>query len=71
MLEKYPTEIALTDRHHPVTRLFQRDPEWVYIYSDPVAFIFVRKTTSQEGLLEKFREKKLVPPQTPAIYFPS
>lgn len=70
LLERYPTEIAITHRQHPVTALFRQDPEWVYIYSDPVAFIFVRKTSSQEALLSRFREKKLVPPQPPPLYFP-
>jgi len=70
LLEKYPTEIAVTKRRHPVTSLMRRDPEWVYIYSDPISFVFVRKTPSQAQLLGRFREKALVPPQPPAIYFP-
>ena len=70
LLERYPTEIALTNRYHPVTALLRKDPEWVYIYSDPIAFIFVRKTPSQENLLGKFKGKRLLPPQPPPIYFP-
>ena len=70
LLERYPTEIAITKRHHPVTALLRKEPEWLYIYSDPIAFIFVRKTPSQEQLLAKFREKRLIPPQTPTIHFP-
>jgi len=69
-LERYPVEIAITKRYHPVTALLRKDPEWVYIYSDTVAFIFVRKTSSQQQLLDKFREKRLLPPQPPPIYFP-
>jgi hypothetical protein len=70
LLERYPTELAITNRHHPVTALLRTDPEWVYIYSDPVAFIFVRKTPSPEPLLARFKEKRLLPPATPPIYFP-
>jgi len=70
LLERYPAEIAMTHRSHPVTALLRKDPEWVYIYSDPVAFVFVRKTASQEHLLAKFRDKGLVPPRPPSIYFP-
>jgi len=70
LLERYPTEIAITNRSHPVTALLRKDPEWIYIYSDPVAFVFVRKTPSQEGLLAKFKERRLLPPQTPPVYFP-
>jgi hypothetical protein len=70
LLERYPTDIAITNRRHPVTALLRKDPEWVYIYSDPVAFVFVRKTPSQEALLAKFKEKRLLPPLAPPIYFP-
>jgi len=68
--ERYPTEIAVTKRSHGVTSLLRHHPEWVYIYSDPIAFIFVRTVPSQSELLERFREKKLVPPQQPTVYFP-
>ena len=70
LLERYPTEIAITNRKHPVTALLRKDPQWVYIYSDPVAFIFVRNTASNEQLLTRFREKQLLLPQPPSIYFP-
>jgi hypothetical protein len=70
LLERYPTEIAITHRNHPVTALMRQDPEWVYIYSDPVAFIFVRKGPAQAELLQKFRDKRLLPPSPPSLYFP-
>jgi hypothetical protein len=70
LLEHYPTEIAISRRNHPVTALIRNDPEWVYIYSDPIAFVFVRKTPSQQLLLDKFREKRLRLPESPPIYFP-
>ncbi len=70
LLERYPAEIAVTNRWHPVTALLRQDPEWVYIYSDPVAFVFVRKVASLEPVLEKFKAKELVPPSAPPLYFP-
>ena len=70
LIERYPTDIAITNRKHPVTALLRKDPEWVYVYSDPIAFVFVRKTPSQQQLLDKFREKQLLPPQPPPVYFP-
>jgi len=70
LLEHYPAEIAVTKRHHPVTSLMRADPEWVYIYSDPIAFIFVRETPGQKSLLERFKARKLLPPNSPSIYFP-
>jgi len=70
LLDRYQTDIAITNRVHPVTALLRKDPEWVYIYSDPVAFVFVRKTTSQERLLTRFKERALLPPEPPPIHFP-
>ena len=70
VLERYPAEIAITNRYHPVTALLRKDLEWVYIYSDPIAFIFVRETASQQELLAKFREKRLLPAAPPLLYFP-
>jgi predicted membrane protein len=70
LLEHYPTEIAITKRYHPVTEHLRKDPAWAYIYSDPIAFIFVRETASQQKLLAKFREKRFIPPQASTIYFP-
>ena len=70
LLERHPTEVAITRRYHPISSLLRNDTEWVYIYSDPVAFVFVRKTASQEDLLAKFRDKRLVSPRPPSIYFP-
>ncbi|MGH7832422.1 MAG: hypothetical protein ACREQK_02160, partial [Candidatus Binatia bacterium] len=70
LLEAYPTDLAVTDRKHPVTALLRREPEWIYIYSDPVAFIFVRDAPAQKELLDKFRKKELVRPWPPPPYFP-
>lgn len=70
LLEHYPTEIAITNRIHPVTTLLQKDPGWVYVYSDRAAFILVRKIPSQEPFLSRFRQKELAPAEAPSLYFP-
>ncbi len=69
-LAKYPAEIALTDRDHPVTPLLRKDPEWVYIYSDPAAFVFVRNSPGQKHLLKRFKDGELLPPNSLSTYFP-
>lgn len=69
-LERYPAEIAITKRTHPVSGLLRKDPEWIYIYSDPTAFIYIKRTPGQSSLLERFRAKKLLQPGPPPIYFP-
>jgi hypothetical protein len=59
LIEKYPSEIALLMRRSGThLRLFQ-DSEWQYIYSDPVALIFVRKVSAQKVVLEKLRANRL------------
>ncbi len=70
LLENYATEIAVTNRDHAVTALLRKDNQWVYIYSDPVAFIFIKKTPSQTPLLERFEAKEILRPEAPSIYFP-
>jgi hypothetical protein len=69
-LERYPVEIAITKRYHPVSELLRTDPEWIYIYSDSIAFIYIKRTSGQSSLLERFRAKKLLQPGPPPIYFP-
>ncbi|MFQ5849500.1 MAG: hypothetical protein ACE5JU_02790 [Candidatus Binatia bacterium] len=70
LLEHYATQIAITKRSHPVTALLRKDPAWAYIYSDPIAFIFVKNDPGLGPLLERFRGKKPLPPTSPPIYFP-
>lgn len=70
LLEAYPAEIAVTKRSHPVTALMRQEPEWIYVYSDPAAFVFVRKTSSQATILEAFGKGRLVHPKSPPLYFP-
>ncbi len=70
LLEVHSAEIAVSKRQHPVTTRLLGDPEWVYIYSDQVSFIFIRATESQKSLLERFEAGKLHPPGTPSIFFP-
>lgn len=57
ILDLYPHEIILT--HHKNTHLEQRQ-DWVKIYHDPRARIFVRRTDPPEPVLKKFYKRELV-----------
>ena len=57
ILDLYPHEIILT--HHKNTHLEQRQ-DWVKIYHDPRARIFVRRTDPPEPVLKKFYQRELV-----------
>ena len=70
LIDAYPSDLAMTHRNHPVTALLRQEPEWTYIYSDPIAFIFVRNVPAQAEVLNKFRNKDLVRPWPPSPYFP-
>ena len=69
-LEQCPVEIAVTHRHYPVTVLLRQNLAWVYIYSDPVFFVFVKESMAQNQLLNKFNARKLLPPGSPPAYSP-
>jgi len=70
LLDNYPTDIALSGRRHPVTRLLEQDPEWVMIYFDETAALFVKETPAQAALIRRFRAGSLEPPAPPALHFP-
>lgn len=57
ILDLYPHEIILT--HHKNTHLEQRQ-DWVKIYHDPRARIFVRKTEPLSPVLKKFYNRELL-----------
>ena len=56
ILDLYPHEIILT--HHKNTHLEKRK-DWVKIYHDPTARIFVRKTEPAHPVLQKFYNREL------------
>ena len=70
LLERHPTDVAVTNSSHPVTALLDRDEEWVNVYSDPTATVFARETAETEDLLSRFRDGLLEPPGPPALRFP-
>jgi hypothetical protein len=70
LLERYPTDLAITRSAFPVTSLLLADPEWINIYSDPTAFVFVRESPSQQDLLDRSRSRQLLPPGPLVIRFP-
>ena len=59
LLTQYPTDIVVADRLQATPYLLRNDPEWEYVYSDPVSFIFLRKVPSQADALARFHRREL------------
>jgi hypothetical protein len=53
LLDEYPTEVVVVQRWRDIhPRLFQR-PDLVYVYSDPAALVFVRRTATNAEALDR------------------
>jgi hypothetical protein len=59
LLTDYPTDIVVADRFQAPAYLLRDNPEWEYVYSDPVSFIFLRKVPSQAEALARFQRREL------------
>lgn len=71
LLEKYPPDIILGKQNQMYHHLMSTQDRWVYVYSDPVSIVFVRKSGLQKGVLERlqkmdtpYRRREL------SVYFP-
>lgn len=70
LLDEYPTEIVVVQRWrniHP--RLFAR-PDFAYVYSDPAALVFVRRTPTTEEALDRLASgaNRLDFPRHPTVF---
>ncbi|MFM8410436.1 MAG: hypothetical protein ACKOCT_09180 [Alphaproteobacteria bacterium] len=70
LLDAWPTEVVVVRRSTGVqARLFQR-PDLEYVYSDPAALVFVRKSPRMAPLLEKLRASDRMAFERPEAVFP-
>ena len=70
-LDKYPADIILARRNHFFQQLITSQQKWIYVYSDNLSMIFVKKEESRKELFEKLGRKELVYPRKRlSIYFP-
>jgi hypothetical protein len=53
LLDDYPTEIVVVQRWRQIhPRMFAR-PDFAYVYSDPAALVFVRRTPTNDAALDR------------------
>ncbi len=71
LIRKYPADIILSRQIPFFGNLIKTSKEWVYVYSDRVAMIFIRNSKHNQDVLNLFKQGKLVyPDESASIYFP-
>lgn len=54
LLQTYPADILMTERHPLLRPWITAGRRWVYVYSDPLAMVFVRNNDRNARLLKQF-----------------
>ncbi|MDB9822139.1 hypothetical protein OAC89_00385 [Deltaproteobacteria bacterium] len=71
VLDKYPTDILLVRRNPIFQNLINTKGKWIYVYSDSNSIIFIKKSDSMQGYINKIKKKEIAyPNQKISIYFP-
>lgn len=71
LIEKYPSDILLARQIPFFQELIQQGSPWIYVYSDPVATVFLRNSEKNTEALERFKSGRFEYPKSPpSIYFP-
>lgn len=71
LIGKYPSDILLAPQVPFFQTLIQQESPWVYVYSDPIAIIFVRNSNKNMEALKRFRTGRFeYPTSPPSVYFP-
>ncbi len=71
VIDKYPSDIILARRDPFFQQMITEQKKWIYVYSDSISMIFVKKGDAQREVLTKLNKKKLIYPTTKlSIYFP-
>ncbi len=71
LVKKYPADIILSGQIPFFWDLIKTSKEWIYVYSDRAAMIFVRNNKQNRSILNNLKAGKLIYPHEPvSIYFP-
>ncbi len=65
LLEQHPTDIVMVRKKDPNRELMEKGPNWLKIYEDPVAKIFIRKSNPPGPLEERLSSRTLIDPKDP------
>ena len=71
LIGKYPSDILLMPQIPFFQALIQPGSPWTYVYSDPIAIVFLRNSEKNTEALERFKSGRFEYPKSPlSIYFP-
>lgn len=71
LIEKYPSDILLAYQTPFFQALIRQGGPWVYVYSDPIAIVFLRNSQKNKEALQRFKAGRFEYPNSPpSIYFP-
>ena len=71
LLENYPTEIVVVRKSDPNRIAMDKEIRWLKIYEDPIAKIYIGKSSPPGPIEEKFMNQTLFdPPDPPPFSFP-
>jgi hypothetical protein len=71
LIRKYPSDILLVRQIPFFQDLIRNQTEWTYVYSDSIGIVFIRNSTKNRDMLERFRSGGFAyPASAPSIYFP-
>lgn len=71
LINRYPADVILSRQIPFFWHLIKNSRDWVYVYSDRAAMIFVRNHEQNRHIIERLRTGRLVYPSEPvSIYFP-
>ena len=71
LIEKYPADMLLVRQIPFFQALINRQGPWVYVYSDPIAMVFLRDNEKNREPLERFNAGRWErPASAPSPYFP-
>jgi len=71
LLETYPADIILSRQSRFFHDLIGKRREWVYVYSDRTAIVFLRNNQKNEAIIRRFREGRLERTnESVSVYFP-
>ncbi|HEY2389410.1 MAG TPA: hypothetical protein VGK30_20845 [Candidatus Binatia bacterium] len=65
LLTHHATDVVISARQQPPSWLLLRDTGWEYVYSDPVAVVFVRRGSAAAAKLERLRGGEMHVDQSP------
>ena len=68
---KYSSDILLVPQVPFFQKLIKKQGEWIYVYSDSTAIVFLRNNKKNRTVLDRFKSGKFdYPRSAPSVYFP-